>query len=140
THDVATSRLRPLAPPGVHHLVLSITIPTEPDGAEACSPVVEGHRLVFAGGPGTGELALPEDVALTIPAGTQLLLQLHLLNPSTSALSGQSAVEGFVVAPESVEREAEVILAGKVDGLTVVPGATTEIGQCTLPIASSIYA
>lgn len=138
--DAHVSGFRPIAPPGTHHSVLSIVETPEPDGAGPCSAAVEGHRVLFASGLGTGELALPEGVAATVAAGTQLHLNLHLVNPTPAAISGRSGVSAWLVEPAGVLERAEVVLAGKVDGLEVVPGPSTQSAACTFPERSTLFA
>jgi hypothetical protein len=138
--DAHVSGFRPIAPAGTHHSVLSIVESPGPDGAGPCSAAVEGHRVVFASGLGTGELVLPEGVAATVPAGTQLHLNLHLVNPTPEPISARSGVSALLVEAARVQERAEVILAGKVDGLEVVPGPSTQSATCTFPGPSTLHA
>lgn len=139
-HAAHVSGFRPIAPAGTHHTVLSITSTPGPDGVAPCNPAVDGHQIVFATGLGTSELTLPNGIAATVPAGTQLLLNLHLVNATTQPLTGRSGTSAFLVPPADVLERAEVVLAGKIDGLEVVPGASTQTGTCTFPAASTLYA
>lgn len=139
-YAIDVSGFRPIAPPGTHHAVLSITDSPGEDGVVDCSAAVDGHQVIFASGLGTGELTLPEGVAANVPAGTQLLLNLHLVNVNAAAVQGKSGISAFLVDEALVTERAEVILAGKVDGLEVVPGDSTQTGACTFPAASTLYA
>jgi hypothetical protein len=140
SHAVHVNGFRPIAPPGTHHSVLSITSAPGPDGVAPCSAAVDGHQILFATGLGTSELTLPDGIAATVPAGTQLLMNLHLVNATPQTLTGRSGASAFLVHAADVDEHAEVILAGKIDGLEVVPGASTQTGTCTFPGASTLFA
>ncbi len=140
TEDLPMGALRPLAMHGTHHAMLMLSEPG-PTGTFPCEgTATDVDSVLFAAGPSTGQMTLPEGVALTIPAGSTLLLQVHLLAVGPDAIDGTTAVEGLVVDAGAVEQQAEVVLAGKVEGLTVPPGSSVQTGTCTFPGESRVHA
>ena len=69
----------------VHHLFLSqSTVPVQ-DGVAECDVVFETTWLpIFVGGKGSTGLLYPQGDANVLPKGSQLVLQLHLLNTSAT--------------------------------------------------------
>lgn len=141
TKDGWVSAIRPKLPTGTHHTVLTLeTQPSEPDGTTACDAGTNGPHMIYGSGVGTTEFVMPEGVAVPIPAGSQLVLNLHLFNVSQSPLSGTSGIEVKYVAQSDVVHEAQVTLAGKMDGLVAQPGTSTDTGVCTLEDDTTIFA
>ena len=133
SEDIYVNAFRPLAPLGTHHTVLSVaSSPRNADGSHPCEASTNGQAMLYGSGIDTEAFALPEGVAVKVPQGSQLVLNLHLLNASTSSLLGTSGVEAKTLSPEQVEHEAEVLLAGKTSGLLVDMGESTQTGHCTL--------
>ncbi|MEM9196001.1 MAG: hypothetical protein AAGF12_42945, partial [Myxococcota bacterium] len=80
TEEMYIGAFRPVIPEGTHHTVLTMEDGNRPDGITSCSAGENGPRMIFGSGVGTPELNMPEGVAVRLPAGQQLLLNLHLLN------------------------------------------------------------
>jgi len=139
TEDAWIQNLRPVAPTGTHHTVLMVGSPTQADGITDCNSSL-ASPAIYASGVGTEPLELPEGVAVHVRAGQQLLLNLHLFNSSDAEIAGTSGVEVLEVDPAAVQHEAGVVLAGKMQGLQAVPGASTQIGTCTTPAGMTVYA
>jgi hypothetical protein len=112
--DLYVRGFRSVSPPGTHHTVLGVDAASGPDGELDCAAFTLAHRMLFASGVGTDELVLPEGVAIKIPAGTQLLINLHLFNAGDAALEGASGTEVLTVPASEVEQEAELVLAGRI--------------------------
>lgn len=129
--DILISNFHAIDPIGTHHAVLSVGDPDRPDGQEYCSVLDNRQKLLYASGVGTDDFAFPEGVAVRVPAGQQLLLNLHLFNASDNTITGTSGVA--VKAVESVTHEAEFTLAGTFL-LDIPNGATNyeETGSCTI--------
>jgi hypothetical protein len=66
----------------------------------------------YASGVGTGELVLPDGVALLASAGQQLRVSLHLFNATSDDLSGISGLEVIPVDPSEVEHTASLSYNG----------------------------
>jgi len=141
TTDLWIHGIRPLAPLGTHHTVLAFQDPNGSDGQSTCGNTFSlGSTVLYASGVGTEALELPDGVAVKIPAGEQILLNLHLFNASGDTLTGHSGIEVLTLEPGAVTAEAGVILAGKVLGLSVPPGPSTSTGTCTIPSSTELYA
>ena len=105
----------PIAPVGTHHTVVTFEPdPTVPDGVTPCSALSNAPNMIYGSGVGTEPLVLPEGVAVRIPAGSQVLVNLHLFNSSAETLTGTSGIEVVTLAEASVEHDAEVVLGGPV--------------------------
>lgn len=131
--DVYINSFRPISPFGTHHTVLTAQpTPIQPDGIYACDANTNGPEMLYGSGVDTADYSLPQGVAVKVSAGHQLILNLHLLNASTNPLTGTSGVEVKTLDATDVDFEAEALLAGKTDGLTVGFGETTQSGTCTM--------
>jgi Copper type II ascorbate-dependent monooxygenase, C-terminal domain len=143
--ELRISEYRALAPTGTHHVTLGYGDPGPPDGAIAsaddpsCTGITLGSNLAVGATRGNDSFTLPEGVAAVIPAGKQLLLSVHVLNPKSSELSGRTGIEIVRADPAKVEHEAEVIFATPLD-LAVPPGDSTQKGTCTLDADSTVFA
>nr|AYM54436.1 hypothetical protein [Phaselicystis flava] len=134
--DLYIKAFRALAPPGTHHTLL-LRDGGQPDGEQACGPTL-GSNMFYASGVGTDDLVFPDGIAVKIPAGTQLQLNLHLFNTSTSPLSGVSGTLVKLVPASEVKQSAEMILPGTAS-ISVPPfGTQTVEGDCAFPAASTI--
>jgi copper type II ascorbate-dependent monooxygenase-like protein len=79
-------------------------------------------------------------VALRIPAGTQLLLNLHLFNTGTGDLSGTSGTRIQTMPAQEVTSIAEGILAGTI-AISIPPGETrVTTGYCTMSNDATVFA
>ena len=143
--DTWIAGFRPISPPGTHHTVLSVEGLTgdagapKPDGTEPCEAITLGSVLLGGSGVGTAPYLFPEGVAVKIPAGKQILLNLHVFNSSTDPISGTSGIEALEMDEGAVVHEAELVEAGKILGLTVPPGASTQTGTCTLQADVTVF-
>lgn len=132
--------LRPIAPLGTHHTVLGRVDAPFPDGVFPCDVTTQGPDMIYGSGVGTTAIELPAGVAVTIPAGQRLVLNLHLFNTSASLLSGSSGVQVQRMAAADVVHEAQSLLAGPMS-LDIQPNSETIAGgQCTLPGGTTIVA
>ena len=112
---------------GTHHTVLAIND-------------LGAGNIIYASGVGTNAIEFPKGVGLKIAAGQTLVLQLHVFNVASEAISGTSGVEIIEVKPEDVEQEADLFLPGPF-GFTIPPNQEiTHSGTCTLDAAQSLFA
>ncbi len=130
TEDVYARALRPMAPLGTHHTTVDIGSPIGPDDPSfPCGPE---FGEFYASGVGTGELVLPDGVALLAQAGQQLRVSLHLFNATSEDLSGISGLEVIPVDPSQVEHVARLDYHGPM-GFNIVAGQEeTVVHQATL--------
>lgn len=139
--SVTASAFRAVAPVGTHHTLLTIADDnTQPDGVSKCSSSSNGTRNILGTGVGESELKLPEGVGMTLQAGQQLLLNLHLFNVTDKTLTGLSGSLVKVVDPSAVKLSAEEAMAGTVSLNIPAGGPTTQKGECTITHDSTIFA
>ena len=130
--DMYVDGFEAINPPGTHHTLLTMGAPGAPDGVAPCNAATNGPLSLFGSGVGTDRLMLPPGVALKIPAGTQLLLNLHLYNTGADVMTGLSGERVHVVPENEVSIVAESILAGTV-AISIPAGQTkTTTGFCTM--------
>jgi hypothetical protein len=146
TEDSWIAGFRPISPPGTHHAFLYLDDPApdggpgKPDGVAPCDGFTQGPVAIFGSGVGTGAFIFPEDISTKIPAGKQLLLNLHVFNARDTTMTGTSGVEVLRRDPSQVIHEAVVVAAGKTFSLAVPPGRSTQTGTCTLKDDETIVA
>lgn len=138
TEDTYVTAFRADAPPGTHHTLLLVTNGGVPDSEELCGPLL-GANMIFASGIGTDDLAFPDGVAVKIPAGSQLLLNLHLFNTGADTLKGVSGVLVKTVAAADVKDEAEMIFGGPTNIQIPPNGTQTVEGACIFPGTTTIW-
>jgi hypothetical protein len=87
---------------GVHHLLLAQTLAPEQDGAFICNTLFKETWVpLFGAGTTADTLQLPADTTFSIPKGTQILLQLHLLNATGKPISNSVEIDLHKSAPTS---------------------------------------
>jgi hypothetical protein len=80
--------------PFVHHLILVRTSAPEPDGFAECDVAFRNTwETLFITGTGNSKLEFPADAAHVLPKGTQLLVQMHLLNATSSPVEGSVTID-----------------------------------------------
>ncbi len=144
TVDVTTyvRAFYPIAPEGTHHTVVTVEPDSAwPDGTGPCSAFTNGPDMIYGSGVGTEPLELPEGVAVEIPAGAQILLNLHLFNTSGEAITGHSGIEVETLDEAEVSDVAQVLLAGN-ESFSIPPSTADHWveGECTARAATTIFA
>jgi hypothetical protein len=138
--DLYVDGFEAINPLGTHHTLLTMGEPNAPDGVTDCNAGDNRTLSAFGSGVGTNPLNFPEGVALRIPAGTQLLLNLHLFNVDTEDLTGTSGTRIHTIAEADVVHVAEGILAGTI-AISIPPTETkTTIGYCTMSEDFTLFA
>ncbi len=138
THDTYVKAFRADAPQGTHHTLLLVTPGGAADSEEQCGPVL-GANMIFASGIGTADLSLPDGVAVKIPAGSQLLLNLHLFNASANTIGGVSGILVKTVAATDVKEEAEMVFGGPTN-IQIPPNSSQTVeGSCVFPGKTTIW-
>jgi len=140
--DVWIKNFRSVIPLGHHHAVLTLEdSPGQPDGQTGCEADTNAPLMIYGSAPGTEDIQMPDGVAVRVPAGSQLLLNLHLYNTQASAdLAGVSEILYQPVAPADIAGtvEAEVVLMGPAS-FSVDPGVDTVTGGCTMTGATTLF-
>jgi hypothetical protein len=140
TEDLYVDGFEATIPLGTHHTLLTMGPPDKPDGTIPCSVAEIRPQSIFSSGVGTDPLTFPPGVALKIPKGTQLLLNLHLFNTGTAPISGTSGTLVHPVAKEGVTAIAEEQLAGTI-AITLPPHTkTTTVGGCLASSDVTVFA
>jgi hypothetical protein len=139
TEDLIVGEFEPVIPQGTHHTVLTMGEPQHPDGVFPCDVVNNNPYLIFGSGVGTGPFTFPPGVGVRIPAGKQLILNLHLFNASDAPLSGLSGTDVKLLTEEELQNEAEAVLAGTIH-LNITPGDSSAIGHCSIPGDVTLFA
>lgn len=136
--DTYIKAFRAQAPVGTHHTLLLVTEGGIPDGQEDCGPTL-GANMIFASGLGTGDFEFPEGVAVKVPAGSQLLLNLHLFNTGSETLEGISGTMVKTIAAADMKHEAEMILGGP-SNIQIPPNGTQTVeGSCIFPGDTTVF-
>ncbi len=107
-HDLYVGAFRITAPTGTTRVQLSYADPSGPDGAVACDAAEPQQPIVVSAIADSWEL--PEHVALHIPAGKQLLLEISATNHSTTTLQGTSGVEIALRPATEVQELAQAVV------------------------------
>lgn len=139
--DLWVSEFHPLIPEGTHHTVVTLVDGGEaPDGTRECTnPFEGGFDQIYGTGVGTEPLVMPEGVAVKIPAGKQIVMNLHLFNVGAETLEGTSGILVKRADPEAIEHEADSELWGKLD-FTIAPnGTTTQTQSCVVESDLSLF-
>jgi hypothetical protein len=139
SEDMYIDAFAPENPRGTHHTGLTVADDhTHPDGVEECDITTLGRILIFGAGLGTQVSYNPKGVAALIPAGTQLLLNLHLFNTTDVPMTGRSGTRGRLVDRATVEQVSEGVAAGPIL-LLVPPGRSTQRGTCTFEHDATMF-
>ena len=140
--DVWIKNFRSVIPQGHHHAVLTLEdSPGQPDGQTACDAGTNAPLMIYGSAPGTEDITMPDGVAIKVPAGSQLNLNLHLYNTQPSGdLAGVSEILYQPVAAAEIPTtvEAEVVLMGPVS-FSIDPGTDTVTGSCTMSGATTLF-
>lgn len=140
-NTIRVAAFRPLAPVGTHHTVLT-TVPSGNDRVWDCDGFTNGPHMLFGGvlGLGTTALTFPVGVAITLNAGSRILLNLHLFNTSPDSVrTGRSGIEVLVVPETGAVEQAQTILMGK-ENFSLGAGITTITGGCTVQGTHTVFA
>jgi hypothetical protein len=131
--DIYIKAFRPINPPGTHHSVLTLYQGASPaDGVVPCGVGTNGQSMIYGSGIGAPDFVFPAGVGLHLPAGTRLLLNLHLYNATDNPLSESSGTLFEEATAAEIQHLAELVLAGPTIGLSVPTGVSTQTGTCRL--------
>jgi hypothetical protein len=138
-NDTWITGFRTLGVTGEHHTVLSIDDGTSPDNpGYACSVGTLADDMLFASGVGTPAYQFPPGVAVHVPAGTKIHLNLHLYT-TDAPIAATSGIQITTVPAAEVEQEAEFIFGGTFE-LALGPGPQTRAGTCEFDADGTVLA
>jgi hypothetical protein len=143
--DTWISGFKPLAPPGTHHSILTLDPVTTQTGNFHCDSATgfngTSTRLLYASGINTNELVFPDGIAVHIPAGSYITLNLHLLDGGDFGMHDTSGVLVKKIDPSQVVHEIDATFAGAkrieipADGMN-----HTVVGGCSAPYTWHVFA
>lgn len=147
--DTWLTALAPIDSPGVHHGLVTLGPAVEgavgygPDGTVECpdgGSDAKPGAPIYTFGVNTNATALPPGVGIRIPAGSQLLLNVHIWNSSDVETTGVMGVSAAMLPEEDVEHEAGYVLVG--DGEILLPPGeeTKEDSVCTMKQPTTLLA
>jgi hypothetical protein len=86
--------------PNVHHMLFARALAPEPEGPHECPVLFKPTWLpLFTTGKGGTRLDLPEGSGFDLQQGTQLVMQLHLLNTTSAPATGTVQVHAKAMDP-----------------------------------------
>jgi hypothetical protein len=138
--DLAIDRFDYKARPGIHHAIFAKTLAPEPNGFSECKVLLRTTWVPsFVSATGDASIELPKGAGVILPKGTQIMVQLHLLNAGKTALKDHYVLnmrKASVTKPDPVG-----IYAFGTLSLEVPPKTTsTQIDRCTNPQDLDVYA
>lgn len=133
TEDIFVSGISTEPAPGVHHQILAMASEKEAEGLSECGLVLaETNSWMFLASSRPGQFTMPPGVAYPIPAGSQLILQMHLYNSGDSTLTSDVTVNLAGIPEAEVVDRAQLVAAGSLN-ITLPPGQVSTVsGTCTL--------
>ncbi len=138
--DVRVERFRYEGVEVVHHLFFARAMAPEPAEPYECPVLFKTSWLpLFTTGAGSAELAMPADAPFVLPKGTQIVIQLHLLNFLPEDATRQVEV---VMDLTDAEPEHEAVLFPMGTTVIDVPaqGSATTSQDCVLHRDLEIFA
>jgi len=141
TQDMWVAGFRADSPRGTHHQVLTISTTSTATGDYDCSAGTLDNQMLYAAGVGTDDFTFPDGVAMHVPAGTYLNLNLHLFNASDNPIGDSSSgVLVKLVDHAAVVHEADMMFSGT--SLIFVNNDSqphTAQGGCTAPVDWHVF-
>ncbi|MDB4957281.1 MAG: hypothetical protein JWO36_4850 [Myxococcales bacterium] len=134
--DMWISAFRAMSPTGTHHEVVTIDPSGTSTGDYNCNAGTGAFnsQMVYAAGVMTDDLAFPTGVAVHIPAGTWINLNLHLFNLKDTPAADESGILVKTIPAAEVVNPADMTFAGTYS--ISIPSDNqphTAIGGCTAP-------
>jgi hypothetical protein len=130
--DLYISEFYPLNPAGTHHTALTLREqPNAADGVSECDLSEVGNQNLGGSAAGTIGGQLPPGVAMKFARGSQLLLNLHLVNVHEHAIRGMSGAQVVSTVVEAVSVLADGVAAGPLK-MTVPVGRSVVRSVCTV--------
>jgi len=135
------SGFRAMSPPGTHHSVLTISTNSSQLGDYDCSAGNLDLQMLYASGVNTDDLVFPAGMAVHIPAGQYINLNLHLFNATDNTLNEESGVLVQTVPASQVTHEIDMVFSGTFNINIPSDGQPhTATGGCAAPTSWNIFA
>ena len=138
--DLLVDRFVYASQPVVHHLVVAETMSPEPEGFSECDVLFRPSWIpIFLAGTGDSVVDPPEGAAFKFRKGSQVLLQLHLLNPTREDIEDQVSVHLRKDEAETAE-DVGMVAFGSM-AVDLPPNAQSEVvGACEVEEDMEIFA
>jgi hypothetical protein len=139
--DLSIQRFSVAKKPMIHHfLMVTADATKEPDGASECGAAFKfSWRPIFMAGAGDSVVAIPDGAARQVGAGTQVVLQLHLLNASAQSVTEYAEVK-MERSPEADPKPVGQFIFGTFD-LALPPKQKSQLQvDCTVSGGPQIFA
>ena len=139
--DLSIQRFSVAGKPMIHHfLMVTADATKEPAGASECGAAFKfSWRPIFMAGAGSSEVAIPEGAARQVGAGTQVVLQLHLLNASAQPVTEYAEVR-MGRSPEANPNPVGQFIFGTFD-LALPPMQASQLQvNCAVNSSAQIFA
>jgi hypothetical protein len=131
---------RAMSPTGTHHEVLTISNSSDPLGDYDCTAGNLDLKMLYAAGVNTDDLVFPAGMAVHLPAGTYINLNLHLFNTTDTELSEESGVLVKTVDAAEVDHEIEMTFSGTMHFSIPAHQTATVQGGCAAAQDSHVFA
>lgn len=108
--EIALTKLIPDHGEGTHHIFVAQTLVPEPEGMSDCNVLIKSTWLpLYAAGVKGDPLTMPEGSGLQIVnKGQQILMQLHLQNPTSKPISARTSMRLNYVEAASLSKLAGI--------------------------------
>ena len=125
--------------PGGHHITVYYTTLPKPPGHHPCTDeeMVEWHQIAGSAGDdlpgGEGSVGLPDGLAIRVPAGVQIVAQMHYINTTGKPYDVQDRVTLELADKAKLKAYANYLVL--VDGIFQVPSGMRQdrTSICTVP-------
>jgi len=126
--------------PHVHHLIISEATAPEPDGMSECDILFRTSWLpLFIAGTGESNIVAPEGSGFEIKAGTQLVMQMHLLNVQPTSITDSVTVNMHKTDVENLDGIGILALGSL--AISLPPQSQSEVvGSCVLEDDWNVFA
>jgi hypothetical protein len=141
--DVVATGFTPTYGKGTHHVVFAQTLALEPSGFSQCHVFFKTTwSPLFVGGVETTPLQLPEGSGMALTKGTQILLQLHLLNSTSEPITDTTSVTMQVAADPKAPFTPAGIYGLDDEKISIPAGASnfTQSMPCTIDKPLNVFA
>ncbi len=126
-----------------HHVAIFSTLAPEPAGFSECPSLIKQTWVpLYGGGQGTSGVKLPPGAAFKFPKDKQLLMQLHLVNASSSPVTERTTADLFYSPADPATLLPAGIFALGNMSFQLPVGATNYpvVSKCAAPKALDVFA
>jgi len=140
--DVAITAFQSFASDQVHHVEVFQALGAEDPGLNTCDGTFKLTWLpLFGGGTSVGGLKVPDGAGFKLPKDATLLVQIHLLNATTQAVTQHLVVNMDYAADPTAVTPAGIFAFGSMS-IDLKAGAANQqvTSSCALPLDLNVFA